>query len=248
MSPSPSPPSRAKIDDQSSTGWGSGPHERSPRVPSPIPFLIREEDSSTGLRWQTSDDRNPPTNPGLETENPNVLFAGRGRQRHARRALGVRRHTATRAPVEMLFAEPQFVKQNTVYVFARHAMIALGESLRAVTTDLEALGVFAYEKRDWLPGDIIQQGSASLRMVDVIPLSREARARGRNAQVDPLKGSRRLVPLKLFAAGSRLGWPGTGSARSATIGWPKSSITPSATTKQPAPGNAIQSDPMRASI
>lgn len=38
-----------------------------------------------------------------------------------------------------------------------------------VTTDLEVVGVFTYEKRDWLPGDVIKQGIASLRVVDVVP-------------------------------------------------------------------------------
>jgi hypothetical protein len=42
-------------------------------------------------------------------------------------------------------------------------------SFALVTTDNEALGVFAYGKRDWKPGDIIPQGSASLRALDVIP-------------------------------------------------------------------------------
>jgi hypothetical protein len=38
-----------------------------------------------------------------------------------------------------------------------------------VTTDNEVVGVFTYVKCDWKPGDIIPQGSASLRVVDVIP-------------------------------------------------------------------------------
>ena len=41
-------------------------------------------------------------------------------------------------------------------------------SFALVTTGSEALGVFAYAKGDWKPGDIIPQGSASLRVVDVI--------------------------------------------------------------------------------
>ena len=42
-------------------------------------------------------------------------------------------------------------------------------------TDDEALGLFAYAKRDWKLGDIIPQGSASLRVVDVIePMPRSS--------------------------------------------------------------------------
>jgi predicted metal-dependent peptidase len=37
-----------------------------------------------------------------------------------------------------------------------------------VTTDNEVVGVFTYAWCDWKPGDIIPQGSASLRVVDVI--------------------------------------------------------------------------------
>lgn len=38
----------------------------------------------------------------------------------------------------------------------------------ALISDSEALGLFAFEKRDWMPGDIIPQGKASLRVVDVV--------------------------------------------------------------------------------
>jgi hypothetical protein len=36
-------------------------------------------------------------------------------------------------------------------------------------TDREALGVFSFAKSDWRPGDIIPQGMASLRVIDVVP-------------------------------------------------------------------------------
>ena len=38
-----------------------------------------------------------------------------------------------------------------------------------VAVDYELLGVFSYERRDWLPGDVIEQGRASLRVVDAVP-------------------------------------------------------------------------------
>jgi hypothetical protein len=44
-----------------------------------------------------------------------------------------------------------------------------------MNTDDEALGLFAYAKRDWKLGDMIPQGSASLRVVDVIePMPRSS--------------------------------------------------------------------------
>jgi len=56
-------------------------------------------------------------------------------------------------------------------------------SYALVTTDNEALGVFVYAKGDWKPGDIIPQGHASLRVVDVI----EANALGDGNEVGLLK-------------------------------------------------------------
>jgi hypothetical protein len=56
-------------------------------------------------------------------------------------------------------------------------------SFALITTDGEALGVFAYAKRDWKPGDIIPQGRASLRVVDVI----DADALGDGCEVGLLK-------------------------------------------------------------
>ena len=42
-------------------------------------------------------------------------------------------------------------------------------------TDEKSLGLFAYAERDWKLGDIIPQGSASLRVVDVIePMPRSS--------------------------------------------------------------------------
>ena len=39
----------------------------------------------------------------------------------------------------------------------------------ALVSDRESLGLFAFAKGDWKPGDIIPQGIASLRVVTVIP-------------------------------------------------------------------------------
>ena len=44
-----------------------------------------------------------------------------------------------------------------------------------MNTDDEALALCAYAKLDWKPGDIIPQGSASLRVVDLIePMPRSS--------------------------------------------------------------------------
>ena len=56
-------------------------------------------------------------------------------------------------------------------------------SFALITTDNESLGVFAFAKWDWKPGDIIPQGRASLRVVDVI----DADAFGEGYEVGWLK-------------------------------------------------------------
>ena len=43
-------------------------------------------------------------------------------------------------------------------------VIELMHHFAVVTADFELLGVFTYEKLNWLPGDIVPQGGASLRV------------------------------------------------------------------------------------
>jgi hypothetical protein len=98
--------------------------------------------------------------PGQPRRSPITMVV-----RQSRAFLSQKRRSTLPKQADTLFARTTATRRT------RDAARWISQSAGAqggYATDHEALGLFAYAKRDWEPGDIIHQGSASLRVVDVI--------------------------------------------------------------------------------